>query len=167
MKFQTQLTWDAPLARVLAMITDRAYVERKQALMNEDARWEIAAHSDDGRHFRISTRFFSKPGANLPAIARRFIKDDQVIELIQHDHWDRETASAVCSLENTAFQAITVTSRMQLTEAGGVTTNTVSWDVSCSIPLVGGKLAELVAEEIRAKAALNERISREILAAGY
>jgi hypothetical protein len=48
-----------------------------------------------------------------------------------------------------------------------VTTNTLSWDVSCSIPFIGGKLAAVIAEDIRSKASKNEVVSREILAERY
>ena len=163
MKFQTQLTWPAPLARVLAMITDRRYVERKQEASTAE-RWEIASCSDDGRHFAVSVRSFNRPGENLPAVARRFINQDQLVEVLQHDRWDRDTASGTTVVENLSYPSVTVTASMQLTEADGLTTNTITWDVNCSIPLVGGKLAELVAGEIRAKVGHNEALGRRILA---
>lgn len=163
MKFQTRLTWPASRDRVLAMITDRRYVERKQEASTAE-RWEIASCSDDGRQFAVSVRSFNRPGENLPAVARRFINQDQLVEVLQHDRWDRDTASGTTVVENLSFPSVSVTASMQLTEADGITTNTISWDVSCSIPLVGGKLAELIAGEIRAKVSHNEALGRRILA---
>ena len=49
----------------------------------------------------------------------------------------------------------------------GVTTNTISWDVTCDVPLIGGKLAALIAEDIQQKAALNADVSRQILLRNY
>ncbi|MEO6699106.1 MAG: DUF2505 family protein, partial [Paraperlucidibaca sp.] len=89
------------------------------------------------------------------------------IEIEQTDRWDRETATGSLLLINKSVSAVSISASMHLSEKDGVTTNTLSWDVSCSIPLLGGKLAGIIAEDIRTKASQNEAVSREILAERY
>lgn len=166
MKFETSLTWDAPLSRVLVMLTSPEYVVRKAELANHDS-FAVVAQSDDGRFFSITSHIQGKPSIKLPAIAQKFVKSDQKIEIDQTDRWDRETATGALLIVNQSVKAVSISATMQLREQDGITTNTLSWDVSCDIPLIGGKLAALLAEDIQQKAALNADVSRQILAKFY
>jgi hypothetical protein len=166
MKFETTLTWDAPLARVLVMLTSPDYVVRKAELANHDS-FAVVAQSDDGRFFSITSHIQGKPSIKLPAIAQKFVKSDQKIEIDQTDRWDRETATGALLIVNQSVKAVSISATMQLREQDGITTNTLSWDVSCDIPLIGSKLAALLAEDIQQKAALNADVSRQILTKFY
>lgn len=166
MKFETNISWDAPLARVLAMVTSIDYVQRRLARMNYE-QFEVLESSDDGELFTIVSRIIGKPTVQLPALAQKFIKPGQTVEIVQTDSWNRATASGTLVLDNKSISVVTVSATMQLSEADGITTNVVSWDVNCGVPLVGGKLASMIADDIRAKAAQNQEVSREILAAHF
>ncbi|MES3039941.1 MAG: DUF2505 domain-containing protein [Pseudomonadota bacterium] len=166
MKFETSVTWEAPLARVLAMLTSPDYVVRKAELANHDG-FTVIAHEDDGRHFAITARVLSKPSIKLPAIAQKFVKSDQAIEIDQVDRWDREAATGSLQIVNQSVKAVSISATMRLQECDGVTTNTISWNVSCDVPFVGGKLASLIAEDIQQKAAVNADVSRQILLKNY
>ena len=166
MKFETTLTWDAPLSRVLVMLTSPEYVVRKAELANHDS-FAVVAQSDDGRFFSITSHIQGRPSIKLPAIAQKFVKSDQKIEIDQTDRWDRETATGALLIVNQSVKAVSISATMQLREQDGITTNTLSWDVSCDIPLIGSKLAALLAEDIQQKAALNADVSRQILTKFY
>jgi len=166
MKFETSLTWNAPLARVLAMLTSPDYVVRKAEIAKHDS-FSVVAHEDDGRHFSITARVLGKPSIKLPAIAQKFVKSDQAIEIEQTDRWDRDTASGSLQIVNQSVKAVSISAAMQLHEHEGVTTNTISWNVTCDVPLIGGKLASLIAEDIQQKAAVNADVSRQILLSNY
>lgn len=166
MKFETTLIWDAPLPRVMAMLTDRRYFERKLELMaHEEA--EVLSAGMDGTRFTVVTRVKGKPSIKLPALAQKFLKPDQAVEIEQTDCWDTATASGSVNFLNKSVSVITISAVMQLSEQDGRTTNRLSWTVECGIPLVGGKLAEIIAEDIRTKAAHNEEVSRQILAESF
>jgi len=166
MKFETSLSWDAPLARVLAMLTSPDYVVRKAEIAGHDG-FSVVAHDDDGRRFSITARVLGRPSIKLPAIAQKFVKSDQAIEIEQTDRWDRDTASGSLQIVNQSVKAVSISATMQLREQDGVTTNTISWNVSCDVPLIGGKLASLIAEDIQQKAAVNADVSRQILLKNY
>lgn len=166
MKFETRLTWDAPLSRVMAMLTDRRYFERKLELMaHEEA--QVLSAGMDGTCFTVVTRVKGKPSVKLPALAQKFLKPDQAVEIEQTDCWDTATATGSVNFVNRSVSVISISATMQLSEQDGCTTNQLSWTVECSIPLVGGKLAEVIADDIRTKAARNEEVSRQILAESF
>lgn len=166
MKFVTTSTWDAPLPRVMAMLSDVRYAERKLELMNFEFH-EVLSSKLEGDIFTVVTHIIGKPSIKLPALAQKFIKPDQSIEIEQTDTWDRATATGSLKLINKSISVVTISAQMALTEANGQTVNTLSWTVACSLPLIGGKLAEMLAEDVRAKAGDVERISQQILSESF
>lgn len=163
MNFETRMVWDAPLDRVMRMLTDRRYFERKLELMAHEHA-EILACVQDGSRFSVTTRVMGKPSIKLPTIAQRFIKPDQVVEIEQTDSWDAATATGTLLFINKSVSAVAVSAGMTLTETNGQTENVLKWIVECNVPLVGGKLAEMIANDIRTKAERNQEVSRQILA---
>lgn len=166
MKFETRMTWDAPLSRVIAMLTDRRYFEYKHALMAHEAA-NITACTLEGDRFSITTRVMRKPSIKVPALAQKFIKSDQSIEIEQTDSWDRATGRGSIQVANKSVSQVSVSAEMQLREIADGTENVIRWTVDCSLPLIGGKLAAMLADDIRAKADHNQQVSREILNAHF
>lgn len=166
MKFVTQTTWEAPLARVLAMLTDPRYATLKLELMSYDSFQVLSTHQE-GDIYTVVTHIVGKPSIKLPSLAQRFIKADQGIEIEQTDCWNRATATGTLVLNNKSISVVAISAKMALTESAGVTTNTINWTVECSLPLIGGKLADILSEDIRSKAENNERVSRQVLAESF
>jgi hypothetical protein len=52
---------------------------------------------------------------------------------------------------------------MVLADVGGKGVNTQSWTITCSVPLVGGKIESAVAEDIKVKARRDLAASRKII----
>lgn len=163
MKFETRMTWDAPAARVLAMFTNRRYFELKHELLAHESA-EVLSCTDDGNVFSIDTRVRGKPTIKVPALAQKFVKADQAIEMDQNDTWDRSTARGSLKFVNKSVSQIHISAEMALRETDTGCENVISWTVECSLPLIGGKLAEILAEDIRAKGEKNQEVSRKILA---
>ena len=53
---------------------------------------------------------------------------------------------------------------MELVDDGDGCSNELSWNISCSIPLVGGKVEKLIAQDIQSKAASDLAQTRAMLA---
>lgn len=162
MQFVTTMTWDAPLERVLAMVTDPRYVERKTQLMNY-LDYEILACGTEGEVFTARVRVTDRPSIQLPAFAQRFVKQDQPLVMDQVDTWDKASATGEVVLENRSVSVVKIRAGMALSELDGITTNTLRWEVTCAVPLVGGKLAAMIADDIREKASRTEKVSRQVL----
>ena len=56
-----------------------------------------------------------------------------------------------------------ISADMKVSGSGNATV-TFNWLVSCSIPLLGGKLEKLIADDIRAKSAADMVLSNQLLA---
>lgn len=162
MKFVTTMTWEAPLDRVLAMVTDPRYVERKTQLMNY-LDYEILSCDTVDDVFTARVKVTDRPSIQLPAFAQRFVKQDQPLVMDQVDTWDKSTATGEVVLENRSVNVVKIRAGMALSELDGITTNTLHWVVTCSVPLVGGKLAAMIADDIREKASRTEKVSRQVL----
>lgn len=160
-QFETTTTWPAPMTRVLAMITDPAYLMLRMDRMGYVGA-EIVESTVDEQRSAFVLRAQAKPTVKVPAIAKKFVREDQLITLSQTEEWCKTTATGTLRLQTVSV--VDVTAKMQLTEADGVTTNRIAWTVSCDLPLIGHKLAAIIAEDLQAKAALNARVSQEIMA---
>ncbi len=162
MQFVTQMSWDAPMDRVLNMLTSPEYVARKTELMGYIS-FDIQSCVLDGDVFTAKVRVTDRPSIELPAFAQRFVKQDQPIVMDQTDIWNKATGYGELLLENRSVSVVKIRAGMVLSELDGITTNTLNWDVSCAVPLVGGKLAAMIADDIREKATKTGMISRQVL----
>ncbi len=148
--------------RVLAMVTDARYVARKTELMGYVS-FDIQSCETVGDIFTAKVRVTDLPSIQLPAFAQRFVRQDQPLVMDQTDTWDKTTGCGEVVLENRSVSVVKIRAGMVLSELDGITTNTLNWEVSCSVPLVGGKLAAMIADDIREKAARTEMVSRQVL----
>jgi hypothetical protein len=133
------LTYDAPLADVAAMLADPAFREEVCAFQRV-LRSSVDIEPDgDGFRARIEQVQAAK---GIPSFASKFVGDE--IQIVQTERWasaDRgditvEIPGKPGDMRGTA----------QLRESGGTTTETVDLTVKVGIPLVGGKLEGLIGD---------------------
>ena len=115
----------------------------------------------DGSQFSITCRYEAPSDAPIPGFAKKFMGQTNVVT--QTDRWDTGTMTGELTAEIEGLPA-TVSAEMELVDDGDGSTNTLSWTIKCGIPLVGGKIEKLVAEDIRAKSGADVAKSSEILA---
>jgi hypothetical protein len=158
-QFNDKHTFDKPAATVLKMFSDKAYFERKyKELGYKDIL--ILEHSSDSRKFRIKARFTAKSDAAIPDFARKFLGDTSVIT--QSDTWDLEKKTGKLEAEIKGVP-VKVSADMTLKDEASGSSNNLKWNISCGIPLIGGKLEQVVSSDIQAKGKIDIVKSREIL----
>lgn len=159
MQFNDKHSFDKPAATVLKMFSDRAYFERKyQELGFRDI--EVLEHTADARRFRIKVRYSAPNSAPLPDFAKRFFGASMVIT--QSDTWDLEKKTGRIEAEIKGLP-VKVSADMKLADEGAGSANSFKWNLSCGIPLIGGKLEQVVAGDIQAKGKGDAAKSRELL----
>lgn len=159
MQFNDKHTFDKPAATVLKMFSDRAYFERKyRELGYRDI--EVLEHASDGKRFRIKVRYAARNNAPIPDFAKRFLGENNVVT--QSDTWDLEKKTGRLEAEIRGVP-VKVSADMKLGDEGAGSANTLKWTLSCGIPLIGGKLEQVVAGDIKAKGQTDLAKSREIL----
>lgn len=162
MKFDDKHTFNLPAAKVLEMFTDRTYFERKY---KELGGWDIEVLECEktATKFRIKCRYNMKSNVPLPDFAKKFVPDTAVVT--QTDSWDIKTRTGRLEAEIKGAP-VKVAADMTLKDDGKGAANHLKWNISCGIPLVGGKIEKIVADDIQAKASADIAVSRKLLA-GY
>jgi hypothetical protein len=141
-------TYAAPPDVVLTMMTDPDVLAAKYtALGHRDVR--ITEHRVDAGAVTVASRR-SVP-MDVPGFAKRFLSPMNAVE--QRDHWDApaDDGSRSGTWEVRAKGVpVTVGGTLRLTPRPGRTTVVeIAGEVTSPVPLVGGKLADLVAGDVR------------------
>ena len=129
------LTYDAPLADVAAMLLDPAFREEVceyQRVLSHDV-------TVDGSHVTIKQ---VQPARGIPSFAAKFVGDE--ITIVQEEDWhspDRGDIKVTIPGKPGHMKGTAV-----LVESGGTTTETVELTVKVAIPLVGGKIEGLIGD---------------------
>ena len=159
MKFDDKHSFDKPAAAVIKMFSDRAYFERKY---KELGFWniEVLEHEKSDKRFRIKVRYSAKNDAAIPDFAKKFLGDTNIVT--QQDSWDLEKKTGRLEAEIKGVP-VKVSVDMALKDEARGSANTLKWNVSCGIPLVGGKLEQVVAGDIQSKSRTDLAQTRKIL----
>ena len=84
------------------------------------------------------------------------------VKMVQQDAWDigKRTGRIDIDIKGAPLK---ISADMKLIDEGGKGVNVQSWNVSCGIPLVGGKIEAAIAEDIKAKSRRDLAVSRKII----
>ncbi|MFP5307140.1 MAG: DUF2505 domain-containing protein [Gammaproteobacteria bacterium] len=159
MKFDDKHTFDKPAAAVMKMFSDRAYFERKYTELGF-TEIEVLEHERSDTKFRIKVRYTTKNSVQLPDFAKKFVP--QVAVVTQQDTWDLQRMTGHLDVEIKGAP-VKVACDMALRDNGAGSANQLKWTITCGIPLVGGKLEQLTADDIRSKAGNDIATTRRIL----
>lgn len=143
MKFRHELTYDAPPEEVFAMLADPAFREKvcaAQGVVSAEVRLTPTASGFDLDVEQVQNT------AGLPSIAKKIAGD--TTEVVVRERWADRTGGTV---EIVAPGKPTTTSgTVALAATGGGTTETVELEIKVKVPLIGGKLEGLMADNIKA-----------------
>lgn len=159
--FTNEQRYDQGVAHVLAKYTDTAFLTKKYAALG---RRDIAVleQAITPQQARLKMTYSDTADIELPDFARKLMSDR--MQFVQSVTWDLEKRVGSIHVESKG-SPVSIEGRMQLRDDGkGGCTNTITWNVSCSIPLLGGKVEKLLVEGLSHKAKKDEAVSRQLLA---
>ena len=149
-RFSHDLTYDAPMAAVDAMLVDPTFRERVCDAQGAIRKTVSITEQDAGVTVVIDQVQLAE---GIPGFARKFVGDE--INLVQTESWfDAENARVEVVIPGKPGE---MTGTVSLSESGGVTTETVEMTIKVNIPLVGGKIESLIADLLR-KALKSENV---------
>ena len=156
MKFRHELTYDAPLADVAAMLADPAFREEVcefQRVLRATVEVERTAPGTTVVVDQV------QPASGIPAFAQKFVGDE--IRIVQAETWSSQSAAdlKVTIPGKPGDMSGTIT----LAESGGTTTETVDVEVKVHIPLVGGKIEGLIVDLLRKALVAEGKVGRDYL----
>lgn len=160
MKFDDKHSFNKPSAAVLKMFSDRAYFERKYKDLGF-SNIEVLEHDKTDKKFRIKVRYSARNDARLPEFAKRFMAESNVVT--QTDTWDLERKTGKLEAEIRGVP-VKVSADMTLKDEGAGCANHLKWNLNCGIPLIGGKLEQLIGDDIKSKSKTDIAKSQAILA---
>jgi hypothetical protein len=141
-QFSHDLTYDAPLADVDAMLMDPSFRERACDAQGA-IRKTVSITEESGGVTVVVDQVQTADG--IPGFARKFVGDE--INLVQTESWfDAENAKVAVVIPGKPGE---MAGTINLSESGGVTTETLKMTIKVNIPLVGGKIENLIADLLR------------------
>jgi uncharacterized protein YndB with AHSA1/START domain len=140
MKLRHEITYDAPLADVFAMLSDPEFRKRSAKVsMNVISADVSIDRVGDGMTVHIDQ---VQPTEGVPRFAKKFA--GETTRSVQTEEWS-STSEATITIE-TPGKPTSIAGTLALTESGGRTTETLDVEVKVKVPLLGGKLESLMAD---------------------
>jgi hypothetical protein len=124
------------------MLADPAFREKVSAAMDVVSADVTLERSGEG--FTLVNDQVQKT-TGLPSFARKFAGD--TTRAVQREEWT-DASGGTLAIE-TPGKPTSMSGTIRLTEAGGGTTEVVELTIKARVPLIGGKLEGLMAEQVR------------------
>lgn len=147
MRIQQENAYPVAADALFAVFTDRAYYEAYYARAGQQ--YEFRHFGPRGDRFVIDVRrhVAMRAGANIPAVAKRFVRDVNVLHTVtewRRDEQGTHHARYSFSIEGVPVEIAGETSILPRGDISCL--HRIDVKVSCNIPLVGGKIAQMVGE---------------------
>ena len=143
-RFEHRATLSAPVATVYAVLVDRAFLDERLRLLGGKGA-AVLEHSASGGDVRFRLRQ-GLDAERLPGAVRSILKGDLVVE--REERWrpdgDGYGAAGRATISGVPGE---ITNRTRLA-GNGSTEQVVTAEVKVGIPLIGGKLEGLIAEQV-------------------
>lgn len=159
MKFEHQMTYDAPPEAVHAMLAEPAFREKVCRAMGTLRQHAERRPGTDGAELTMVIDQV-QAAQGIPSFATKFVGEE--IQIVQTEHWG--------GAQGGRFEVVIpgkpghMRGTMTLAERGRGVLETVEGEIKVSIPLLGGKLEGLIADMLGKALATENRVGREWLA---
>ena len=159
MRFEHRLTYDATPSEVYSMLSDPIFRERVcEAQKARD--WDVSIDSDgDGMTVSVDQK---RPSDGIPGFARKVVGDE--IHIAQRETWkDPSGATLEVTIPHKPGH---LKGTIDLRQNGAGTVQAISGELSVRVPLVAGKLENLISAMLGAALETERRIGTIWLGSG-
>jgi hypothetical protein len=139
MKLRHEISYDAPLADVHAMLADPAFRQASAAAMGVISADVTITSEGEGMRVVIDQ---VQPTEGVPGFAKKFA--GETTRAVQTEEWSGPSGGTI-TIE-TPGKPTSIKGTLSLSESGGRTTETLEAEVKVKVPLIGGKLESLMAQ---------------------
>ncbi len=157
MKFRKELAYDADPDAVFAMLSDPAFRE-KVAQAQEVVSVDVRLTTSSGGFSLVSDQVQNTAG--LPAIAKKIAGD--TTQAVITEEWSSTSGGSISI--TAPGKPTKAEGTITLKPAGTGTTELVELDVKVKVPLIGGKLEQLMADNIDSGFDVEHRVGQAWLA---
>lgn len=152
-----QLDFDEPVEAVARMLTDIDFYCAKYEALGFDE-LQVAEGDAGDADFAVCASYRTQTELPLPGWARKALPE--TIHVEQSDQWQQDGASGRITIRIQGAP-VQIEARMGLKDRGGAASNHIDWRFSCNVPLIGGRVAELVANDVCSKAERDHEYGRK------
>lgn len=146
MKLHHEDLYALPAADLFRVFTDRAFYDARFA--KSEGETEYVHFGARGGRFVIDVRRHvrMRSGTHIPALAQRFVRDVNVLHTVME--WDLSKGESHRGTYRFEIERVPVevTGHMHIEPRASGCAQRLEMNVRCSIPLIGGKIASMVAE---------------------
>lgn len=140
-RFEHRASFSAPVTTVYSTLVDEAFLtERLRDLGGKGAALLAHTSSEDGAAFTVRQ---GVDASRLPGPVKNILNGDLVVE--REERWHGREATGRATISGVPAE---IRSRSRLTSAGAGTELVVDAEVKVGIPLIGGKIERVVAEQV-------------------
>ncbi len=132
---------------VIKMFTDKEYFLTKYKNLGAK-NIQLLECKNEGGKFSIKVSREVPADVPLPSFAQKFISASMTVT--QQDTWDPKTKKGRLDINIKGMPA-TITCDMELKDEGAGSANYLTWSIKSGIPLIGGKLEQLLMDDIKKK----------------
>jgi hypothetical protein len=153
-----ELTYDAPLAEVAAMLGDPAFREEVCDRQHVLRRTVTVTPAADGIGKEVVVEQVQSAD-DIPSFAKKLVGDE--ITIVQKEIWtDAERGDVYVTIPGKPGD---MTGTVRLDESGGRTTERIDLVIKVGIPLVGGKVESLIADLLLKALKTENTVGRDYL----
>ena len=139
MKMRHEISYDAPLGDVYAMLADPDFRQASAAVMGVISADVTITPKGEGMSVHIDQ---VQPTEGVPGFAKKFA--GKTTRAVQTEEWGSPAGGSI-TIE-TPGKPTSIKGTLTLSETGGRTTETMEAEVKVKVPLIGGKLESLMAD---------------------
>jgi hypothetical protein len=151
-----EMVYESPAEKVAAMLTDPAF--REEVCVYQHAVTHSVSIEGDVNAKKVRIEM-AQPTERVPAFAKKFI--GETVTILQTESWTSPThGDIVVTIPGKPGDMI---GTAIMVEQDGVTTETVDLEVKVKIPLVAGKIEELIAKLLRSALKAEQRVGVDYL----
>ncbi|SDD44744.1 DUF2505 domain-containing protein [Nocardioides lianchengensis] len=155
-RIKHELTYDAPLAAVAAMLGDPAFREEVCERQHVLRQTVSVTPAGAGKEVVVDQ---VQAATGIPSFAKKFVGDE--INIVQKEIWtDAERGDIYVTIPGKPGD---MKGTVRLEESGGRTTETVSLEIKVGIPLVGGKIEGLIGDLLLKALQRENEVGRDYL----
>ncbi len=156
-RLRHELTYDASADAVTAMLADKAFREEVCDFIGVTRKSVVIEPVGDGLHVTVDQW---QPTSRVPSFAKKFVGEE--VNIVQREIWTTPLLGDISISIPGKPGDMSGTARIE--EAHGVTTETVDLTVKVGIPLLGGKIEDLIAGLLLKALKAENKVGRDYLA---
>lgn len=161
MKYQEVIHYTQPAATLLRYFTDPDFIVRKYREQGA-TNIRIEAQERSAGHCSVTVARDVPVEVDVPSFARGLVPP--TITLVQTDHWDLELRRGHLTIEFRGMTRVRLAATLTLTDTPAGAREDLAFEISVNVPLIGGRLEELLARDLRLKFDKDTAITHALIA---